>query len=71
MAFFRPDGKRIAVYDPVHGTSTADCACTDDAKVVLLVASRLGYRAESVRAELPLPQPAMLASSDSTSASAR
>lgn len=71
MAFFRPDGKRIAVYDPEHGTSTAECACTDDAKVVQLVASRLGYRAESVRAELPLPQPALLASADTVAANAR
>ena len=64
MAFFRPGGKRIAVYDPVHGTSTAECACTDEAKVVLLVDTRLGYRAESVRAELPLPQPVLLASAN-------
>jgi hypothetical protein len=62
MAFFRPDGKRIAVYDPAHGTSTAVCAATDDAKIVQLVATRLGYRAESVRAELPVQQPTLLAS---------
>ena len=37
---------------------------TDEAKVVLLVATRLGYRAESVRAELPLPQPVLLASAN-------
>lgn len=71
MAFFRPDGKRIAVYDPVHGTSTAECASTDDAKIVLLVASRLGYRAESVRPELIPSQPALLASADTTPANAR
>ena len=71
MAFFRPAGQRIAVYDPEHGTSTAECAATDDAKIVLLVASRLGYRAESVRAELPLPQPALLASADAPAANAR
>jgi hypothetical protein len=71
MAFFRPDGKRIAVYDPVHGTSTAECASTDDAKIVLLVAARLGYRAESVRRELTLSQPALLASADLTAANAR
>jgi len=71
MAFFRPDGRRIAVYDPVHGTSTAECASTDDAKIVLLVASRLGYRAESVRPELIPSQPALLASADSTAADAR
>ena len=71
MAFFRPDGKRIAVYDPVHGTSTAECASTDDAKIVLLVASRLGYRAESVRRELTLSQPALLASADTTTSNAR
>jgi hypothetical protein len=71
MVFFRPDGKRIAVYDPAHGTSTAECSATDDAKIVQLVATRLGYRAESVRAELPLPQPALLASADLASANAR
>ena len=64
MAFFRPDGKSIAVYDPAHGTSTAVCACPNDAQIVQLVATRLGYRAESVRAELTLPQPAQLASGD-------
>ena len=69
MIFFRPTGRRIAVYDPAHGTSTADCAATDDAKIVLLVASRLGYRAESVRAGLP--QPELLASADVTNANAR
>jgi hypothetical protein len=71
MAFFRPTGKRIAVYDPEHGTSTADCACTDDAKVVLLVASRLGYRAQSVRAELPVMQGSLLASADTAPAGVR
>ena len=71
MAFFRPDGKRIAVYDPAHGTSTAECASTDDAKIVQLVATRLGYRADSVRAELPVPQATLLASTDTVAANAR
>jgi hypothetical protein len=71
MAFFRPTGKCIAVYDPEHGTSTAGCACTDDAKIVLLVASRLGYRAQSVRAELPVPQASLLASADTAPAGVR
>lgn len=64
MAFFRPDGKRIAVYDPEHGTSTAECACPDDAKVVLLVAARLGYAASSVRADRVLSQPMLVAAAD-------
>lgn len=71
MVFFRPTGQRIAVYDPEHGTSTADCASTDDAKIVLLVASRLGYRADSVRPEPTLSQPALLASADTSIGHAR
>ncbi len=71
MVFFRPDGKHIAVYDPAHGTSTAVCSATDDAKIVLLVASRLGYRVESVRRELTLTPPALLASANLAAANAR
>lgn len=68
MAFFRPDGKRIAVYDPAHGTSTAECASPDDAKIVQLVAARLGYRVDSVRPELIPSQPALLATADRAAA---
>ena len=69
MAFFRPSEKQIAVYDPVHGTSTADCACPDDAKVVLLVAARLGYAANSVRAERDYSQPMLVAAADAPTGS--
>jgi hypothetical protein len=64
MAFFRPGDKRIAVYDPEHGTSTAECACPDDAKVVLLVAARLGYAATSVRTDRTSSQPILMAAAD-------
>ncbi len=55
VAFFRPTDRQIAVYDPLRGTSLAECACPDDAKVVAAVASRLGYRVDGVRADLASP----------------
>jgi len=55
VVFFRPAAGVIAVYDPAFGTGVAKCSTTDDAKVVAAVASRMGYRADSVRAELNLP----------------
>jgi hypothetical protein len=60
VAFFRPSGRQVAVYDPLNGTSLAECSIRDDAKVVSLVAARLGYRPE-VRRELAIPDEALLA----------
>lgn len=36
----------VAVYDPVHGTGTAECASRDPALVVRRIAQRFGYRVE-------------------------
>jgi len=66
VAFFRPAGQEIAVYDPVHGTSSAECSCRDDAKVVSAVAAQLGYRVNGVRPDLALSQSTLLAASDAT-----
>ena len=71
MAFFRPAANRIAVYDPVHGTSTANCSCPDDAKVVQLVAARLGYRADRVHAELSTTTGTLLALNSTSNTSAQ
>jgi hypothetical protein len=65
VAFFRPNSRQIAVYEPLHGTCLAECASRDDAKIVALVATKLGYRADNVRADLPT-QSALVASVDST-----
>ncbi len=62
VAFFRPTDRQIAVYDPLRGTSLAECACPDDAKVVAAVATRLGYRVDGVRAELVSPTGPLVAS---------
>lgn len=51
VVFFRPTGQHIAVYDPWNGTCFGECACRDDAKVVLQVANRLGYVVDGIRAE--------------------
>jgi hypothetical protein len=67
VVFFRPSAGEIAVYDPSFGTGSAHCASTDDAKVVALVAQRLGYRADNVRAELAPLTGALVASSTFTS----
>ena len=61
VAFFRPNSSQIAVYEPLHGTCLAECACRDDAKVVSLVAARLGLRPDSVRAELPAAHAVLVA----------
>lgn len=53
LVFFRPSPGTIAVYDPHRGTGVAECAATDDSRVVAMVAARLGYNASSVRAEVP------------------
>ncbi len=60
LVFFRPAPGQIAVYDPAFGTGVAQCSQPDDAKVVAAVASRMGYRADQVRAELDLPATATL-----------
>jgi hypothetical protein len=52
VAFFRPSGGQIAVYDPLHGTCLAECSSPDDVKVVSLVAAQLGYRPDHVRSDV-------------------
>jgi hypothetical protein len=64
VAFFRPSATQIAVYEPLHGTCLAECASRDDVKIVSLVATRIGLRADSVRADLPAPQGTLVASAD-------
>jgi hypothetical protein len=49
--FFRLAANVIAVYDPMRGTAVAETAETEEAAVVRLVASRLGYKVGSVRSE--------------------
>lgn len=49
LALFRPANRQIAVYDPLNGTSLAECSIADDAKVVSAVAARLGYSSGGVR----------------------
>lgn len=61
VAFFRPSARQIGVYDPMHGTSVAECSIRDDAKVVSLVAARLGYSAGHVRVQLVIPTSSLLA----------
>lgn len=51
LLFFRPAPGQIAVYDPVLGTATAETTLTDPARIVALVAARLGYRNEPVERE--------------------
>jgi hypothetical protein len=48
---FHPAKGEIAVYDPATGTSQAQCACTDGARVVAHVAARIGYKVTSVQRE--------------------
>jgi hypothetical protein len=66
VAFFRPSAKQIAVYEPLHGTCLAECSIHDDAKVVSLVAAKLGYSAENVRAELPTVKSALVVADSSS-----
>lgn len=49
LLFFRPSPREIAVYDPFHGTATAETDSPRHAAIVELVAQRLGYRVTSVR----------------------
>jgi hypothetical protein len=62
VVFFRPADRQVAVYEPIHGTCLAQCAIRDDAKVVSLVAARLGYQSAGVRRELSVPSETLLAS---------
>jgi hypothetical protein len=49
--FFAPKTGAIAVYDPSFGTATAECAATEPRQIVAMVATRLGYKVDAVRAE--------------------
>jgi hypothetical protein len=67
VVFFRPGANQIAVYEPVHGTCIAESGLRDDAKVVSLVASRLGYDARMVRADPGIAGGAVMALADAGS----
>jgi len=47
--FFRPAAGCIAVYDPISGTASAETTSTNGAKIVELIATRLGYHVTSVQ----------------------
>ncbi len=51
LLFFRPAPGCIAVYDPHFGTAVAETTTGNSAKVVEVVAERLGYKVTSVRPE--------------------
>jgi len=71
LVFFRPAPGQIAVYDPSFGTGVAKCSEANDAKVVALVATRLGYRADQVRAELPTTTGTLVALNSTSNTSAQ
>ncbi len=66
VAFFRPGGRQVAVYDPLQGTSLAECSISDDAKVVSLIAARLGYSSEGVRRQASVPRGTQLVAVNSS-----
>ncbi len=51
LLFFRPGPQQIALYDPLSGTAQAEVDSADDARIVVAIAARLGYRVASMRAE--------------------
>jgi hypothetical protein len=51
LMFFRPSPTEVGIYDPVHGSAVVECASRDDATITALIAGRLGYRVDSIRAE--------------------
>jgi hypothetical protein len=50
LLFFCPAPGRVAVYDPLSGTATAETATRNGRRVVELVAARLGYQVRDVSA---------------------
>lgn len=54
LMFFRPSPGVVGVYDPVHGSAMLECASRDDARITTLIAGRLGYRVDDIRAETAL-----------------
>lgn len=71
LVFFRPAPGQIAVYDPAFGTGVAKCSQPDDAKVVAAVASRMGYRADVVRADLNLTNGTQVAAASNLNLAAK
>jgi hypothetical protein len=65
LAFFRPANRQIAVYDPLNGTSLAECSISDDAKVVSAVAARLGYGSGGVRRDVNILSATVLTAANS------
>ncbi|MBI5771523.1 MAG: hypothetical protein HZA93_27365 [Verrucomicrobia bacterium] len=62
VLFFRPAPDQVAVYEPITGTSRAECKSSDHAGIVRLIAERLGYRVDAVRADFTAPAGALVAS---------
>jgi hypothetical protein len=65
LAFFRPANRQIAVYDPLNGTSLAECSISDDAKVVSAVAAKLGYGTGGVRCNINILSATLLTAANS------
>ncbi len=67
VVFFRPAPGKIAVYDPAHGTGVAECASTEDMKIAALVATSMGYRADTIHPDLALASGTLVTAASSTS----
>lgn len=65
LVFFRPQNGQVAVYELSHGTCVAACSVRDDAKVVSLVAARLGYQFGGALSNLSAPRNSLLADNSS------
>ncbi len=53
--FFRPADGQIAVYEPSSGTALAHCRASDPTLVVAAVATKLGFKVDTIRPALPAP----------------
>lgn len=59
--FFRPSAGVIAVYNPLHGTATAETELTDGGTVVGLIAAKFGYPVAAVRPDTTYATGALVA----------
>jgi hypothetical protein len=48
LVFFHPARGQVAVYDPQHGTCVGECMVSNDDQFVSAVATKLGYRVDTV-----------------------
>ena len=58
---FHPAAGVIAVYDPLHGTATAETKLTDGETIVGLIAAKFGYRVTAVRPDTSFTTGALVA----------